>query len=190
MSEANESSASPVGQPGRDGGVSIARRHALLKGLGKGAAIAGAAVPLSSLGASTARMKLVVNNNAVVCTVSGTMSVLVSAVPATQCSGFQFSQYRKTATILGVPLYGNWPSGATLAGYVPGATFASVFKAGSTTATLGSLIDKTTPTDESYWVLALLNSYLSTYPYPAAEVIGHYQTKATALSFHKLVAGL
>lgn len=213
-----------------DAGVSIARRRALLKGLGKGAALAGAATPLSSLAGSGQRMKLVTaTGNVVLCSVSGNMSVLVSASTASlpQCTGSQISSYQSTtsasttktatattsstgstvsATSSGTTAttgtYAKWPSEAVSKSYLPATSFKSVFGVSvpvatssgvKAEATLGYLIDLKPPTDESYWVMALLNACRdANYPYSPTDVITQYQNagkRSAALAFHKMVAG-
>lgn len=193
-----------------DSGVSIARRRALLRGLGKGAALAGAATPLSGLATSGQRMKLIkTNGNVVLCSVSGNMSVLVSASATSlpQCTGSQLGSYQSALArspvkiALALRTYPTWPGGKLPGGAycmfgsvkrMASATFYDCFGSGSKVA-IGDIVDLSSPTDESYWVMAVLNANITAkYPYSADDVVKQYQNatkRSASLSFHKTVAG-
>ena len=189
--------------------ISSERRRAILRGLSKGAAIAGAAVPLQSLATSGQKMKLKKGGQDYVCSVSGQMSVLMSAgassVPA--CSGRSLDYWQ---------IQNNWPSGQVggTGPLVRGCYFGTLFRACS--ATFGECFDDTTssykgkgifdivkgtvadPTSpnspEAQWVMAVLNAGLASnanYPYSSHEVVQQYKqggnTRVNALSLHNLI---
>jgi hypothetical protein len=185
--------------------ASSTRRRALLKGLGKGAALAGAAAPLASLATSGQRLTLKkpYDTKNYLCTVSGQMSVLLSggaALPP-QCSGYACSHYKNRTTWPvkstttnkdgeKVPTYGC--KFGTIVRYDTD-KFSTCFGSGSDTP-IGKLIDKATPDDESYWVCAVLNANVKAndYPYSASECVDQYKKggsdRSSAKSFHQLLA--
>lgn len=191
----------------RDVPGNIARRRAILKGLGKTAALAGAATPLSSLAGSNTRMRVLKTDAKYYnCSVSGNMSVLMSQGTAnlTTCSGKAHSYYSandspKSCTTNARARWPTWPtdgvnavcylqSGTTALYCNPMTHFNTVFGAGSTTM-FGALCNLSTPTSESQWVAALLNANVraATFPDNPERVIALYKdtaTRAAALSFY------
>lgn len=158
------------------------RRRMLLKGLGKGSAIAAAAVPIKSMAATalTADGKL--------CTISGVASGVRSVkTGTTTCIGRAVS-YWTPAT--------RWPKNGSNQEVVKvgtteylrsTATFFSVFGAGST-STMATLFS--TVTDETHWIVALLNSnyYGSAFPYDSTTIVAQYNNtskRAAAIAFYK-----
>lgn len=185
--------------------VSIARRKAILRGLGKTAVVAGAAVPLRSLAGAGDRYRFKKHDNKYYhCSVSGHMSVMMSRNPGSvpDCSGKPHSHYKSSDGKCETNAKGkwtNWRSDGTLAfcykhssngSYCrPMDKFNAVFGSGSAKM-LGELVNYTTATDESHWVAALLNSDLraTTFPHSPQQVIAHYQDsskRAVALAFYR-----
>jgi hypothetical protein len=186
----------------------IARRKAILKALGKTAAVAGVASPLSSLAA--ARLRYESNGKNYQCSVSGNMSVLrsVSAESVAVCSGKSPVSYKSvngqcTAGTIQASNWPQWPAkwldGSNkavcykLAGqagtpYLPTATFSQVFGSGSTKK-IGAMLND--GDIDAQWVAALLNAtkYPTTFPHTPEEVIRQYNDttkRAAALSFYQL----
>lgn len=190
------------------GGVqTIARRKAILKALGKTAAVAGVASPLSSLAA--ARLRYESNGKNYQCSVSGNMSVLRSVNPASVpvCSGKSPVSYRSKdgsctdagATVANWPMWPvlsvngvNKPVCHTQAGqggtpYLPTAEFRAVFGSGKGKR-IGKMINDGDA--DAHWVAALLNAtkYPTTFPHTPEDVIRQYNDpakQAAALSFYQ-----
>lgn len=184
--------AAPIGASGIEMLQSAARRRALLRGLGKGAAIAGASMPLSSLATYGERKKLVKKDlKNYHCSVSGHMSVMLSGgvtqVPT--CAGKPRS-YWKTRSY--------WPY---LKNNQPACYFGSVLRSHNesffdcfgwslTTRSIGNCIDDG-DSEEADWVCAVLNANIAAhnYPYSSAAVVNHSKglnmNKAAALAFHQ-----
>lgn len=178
--------------------ASAARRRALLKGLGKGAALAGSAVPLSSLatGGDRPGMRLKkTDNKYYYCSVSGNASIMLSGGPSNppDCWGKKCSYYKKDV----YGKYPTWPKniygssvcivGST--GYAPTTRFIDMFGSGPTTS-IGDCVSKSTPDDYSHWVAALLNAqqFAGSFPYSTTEVMALYKDstkRGAAISFFK-----
>lgn len=187
---------------------SAARRKAILKGLGKTAAIAGAAAPLSSLAGARLRFDKAGQN--MHCSVSGQMSVLMSgavtSIPV--CMGLLPSKYRyvngggnPTAwngqqNNIAKANWPEWPgttnafvTGINGTAFTPAATFAQVFGSGSSTK-IGLLVEGQGLADEAQWVAALLNAqrFPAKFPHTNAEVIAQYgdvSRRASALALYQ-----
>lgn len=141
----------------------LARRRLLLSGLGKGAAVIGAAVPLQTLASSV----LVCNGSSGkngLCTVSGFQSAMHSfggggTVTQVQARGWSAAKWGEGQTFNEGPA-NPWP--------IPEDTlFRSVF-GGNSTATLYEVVQ--TNTTNAHWVAAYLNGikyYPTSFPYPA-----------------------
>lgn len=187
----------------------IARRKAILRALGKTAAVAGvAATPLSSLAASKLRYES--NGQSYLCSVSGNMSVLHSAGAANIpiCSGKKLSDYQsvlingsRDATKSNAANWPTWPntvikgvskavvytgSGFSGTAYKPTAMFSQIFGGGDTRK-IGQMVNDNVP--DAHWVIALLNANQSptTFPHTAEQVIAQYadpNKRAVALSFY------
>jgi len=191
MSDTNDKDPGPSAPP-EQGLVSTTRRRALLKGMSKGAALAGAAMPLRSLATGDKPgMRLPKDGKVYLCSVSGNASILHSAVSLnTTCSGKSCAYY-KSDTSGKRP---TWPKDATnqpicIVGSVthsPSKTFFQVFGGGSQKS-IGWLVDQAG--DEGHWVTAMLNATIMTpsFPYSTAEVLNLYQgaSQAAALVFFK-----
>ena len=192
--------------------TNLARRKAILKGLGKTAVVAGAVAPLSSLaGVHLRYVSGGVNHH---CSMSGHMSVMHSAIASsvTECGGKQPGSfaYSGSPTWDGTDVVkANWPnwlsktnnSGilvAAVRGYdgnlrSPKATFAQVF--GSTGVSNGApkigFLLSGTPNEDSHWLAALLNAQndptLTKFPHTAEQVLSHFngQNRAQALAFYR-----
>lgn len=186
--------------------VQLARRKAILRGMGKAAAVAGASVPLSSL--ATVKLQVQKTDGKFYhCSVSGNMSVMLSAghthVICTGKTPYSYKSKDGQCTDSN-KTRANWPawpnngtyaivktstSGGTV--HYPNAQFNAVFGSGSTTK-IGSLVNAGT-SDEAHWVAALLNANLfdtTTFPHSPQEVISHYQNasiRSAAIAFYKLV---
>lgn len=177
---------------------SAARRRALLKGLGKGAALAGSAVPLSSLATGGQRpgMRLKkTDGNYYYCSVSGNGSIMLSAGTSTPptCVGKACSYYKKDW----YGKFSTWPknvSGQYVCivgsnGYPPTTRFCDIF-IGGTTKTIGDCVNTASPDDNSHWVTAMLNATVcaSTFPYTTTEVLALYNDstqRTAAITFFK-----
>lgn len=160
----------PAREPAGHGLASTSRRRALLKGLGKAGALAGAAMPLQPLlAADKPPMRMTkTNNKTYLCSVSGNMSLLHSGVNvSTTCGGKKRSHYQVCTGSGANRVFTNWPAGCPVAT----TAFNTVFLAGPSTS-LGDLVMASSAPAETTWVVALLNSYkkTSTYPYSAAEL--------------------
>lgn len=159
------------------------RRRMLLKSLGKGSAVLAAAVPIKSLATTvlTADLHL--------CTVSGAMSGVRSVTAGLpSCGGKSVTYYTAVGT---------WPidvnsqefiNNGTSAFLRSAATFQGLFGAGGSTATMATLF--TTVTDETHWVVALLNAQINgvNFPYTPAQVVQLYNDplqQANAIAFFK-----
>lgn len=188
---------------------SIARRKALLKGLGKGAALAGAAVPLRSLagGGGGERKRLrKTDGKDYRCTVSGQMSVILSAggTAPDQCWGHPCSKYRSNSGRCDTNQSADWPgwkkdvnsnafcykdSRSTNSACYPRSSFANVFGGGSTNR-LGELCNNgNMSNDEVVFCVALLNSNLcpDSFPDLPEDVIGAYKSdkRASACTLYR-----
>ena len=172
--------------------AALARRHMLLKSLGKGTAVvAAASVPMHSLAAIGT---LSVTANGKRCTMSGTMSGVHSKESTTAvCEGYAPTKYQTLA---------NWPgytvgSPAHAVNTVDGITFnesntiKSLFSGYGNTTLLVKLTNNPT-SDQAVWITALLNSLKSAslnYPYSATEVRALYNaggtTRSNALDFFR-----
>ncbi|MDQ2777975.1 MAG: hypothetical protein M3Y32_00290 [Pseudomonadota bacterium] len=155
----------------------------LLRGVGKGAAVVAAAVPLQTFAANI--LKTQDGAGARLCTLSGVGSMLPSAAPRDLgvCKGQTAGHWADSNTA--------WPS-ATV-GNAPlsrNTKFKKVF-GGSDQDKLGDIIAGTSThsgPSEQMWVRAYLNAlvgYPSTFPYSASEVVSLYQgpNSAAALAF-------
>lgn len=185
--------------------TNLARRKAILKGLGKTAAVAGAAAPLSSL--AGARLRYVKNNANFHCSVSGAHSVLVSGSVQSiaQCSAAVPATYGpKDGTWNGADVtpakWPGWPTDGTQARTLskdglfrnPAATFLSIFGGGSSSLA-GNILRNTPSSDEAHWLTALLNAQKyynggnGTWPHSPQQVLAHYGSTAavTALALYK-----
>ncbi len=212
MQDHEHTTASPGDEPERL--ANIARRKAILKGLGGTAAAAGAAMPLKSL--AGARLRYVENGKNMHCSVSGAMSVLMSGQvnSITQCNGRSATQmgYQEAGSgvsaaqwVNGTPSrpinkanWPEWPNDGTNARTIskdamyrnPKATFAQVFNGGSATR-LGTLLINNPNGDEAQWLTALLNAqrFAGTWPHSPAEVFAHYSgsNAVNALAFYKKI---
>ncbi len=183
----------PIQTPAVTDLASAARRRALLKGLGKGAALAGSAMPLSSLATYGDRKKLFKSDGKnYVCSVSGHMSVMLSAgieaVPS--CLGNKWDHYKTK---------GNWPK---LKNGKAACNFGTVLRdcdekfkdcfGWGTTRSLYDCINVTTADEYTDWVCGILNANFASlnYPYTSAEVLDHSKGvgpigKPEAYAFHK-----
>ncbi len=178
--------------------LAIARRRAVLKGIGKGSAVMVAAVPIHTLAANT------ILGGGKLATVSGSQSVISSQQtgPQTISSGYAPSYYETVA---------NWPNytvssstkksedSATANSAVngiavnPDEKFKDIFGHGSRTKLL-DILKNSPASDEAAWVTALLNAIKNpagfNYPYSAPQVLAFYNDTnplkvAQALAFFK-----
>lgn len=191
--------------------VNVDRRRAIFKGLGKTAAVAGAATPLTSLAGASLRYVDTGGTNHQ-CTLSGHMSVMHSAIADSVpvCKGLLPSKYAyqpragssDPATWNGsTKKAANWPNWPTMdvggqtraviyngvgTAYHPDTPFNTLFGSGVSTL-IGYLISN--GSDEGQWLAALLNAhkyYPGKFPHLKAEVIAHYNgpNKAKALELY------
>lgn len=168
---------------GKAGGLSsaaLARRRILLKGVGKGAAVLAATVPLQTL----AGQRLITFDGQHQCSISGMHSGVHSATTtAAVCGGYGPDWWGQSETINGklVPSHA-WP--------VPFKTQCKqVFKASgylrNTDGGFPTLFEVLSPadnsrnfadTDEFHWICAWLNalSFSFNFPYSGDEVLAFY----------------
>lgn len=152
----------------------LQRRRLLLRGVGKGAAVVAAAVPMQSFANSILKTQGPPER---LCTVSGVGSILPSAAPQIDgvCSG-------KTASYWQNLDQASWP--------IPKTTkFKRVF-GGSNTITFQTLMAGSTSTEQTFaraYLNAKVGSVTSppTFPYSPGEVVKFYQgtNRATAEAF-------
>ena len=178
--------------------AAVARRHMLLKGIGKGSMVLAATVPLQTL-ASQSVFTNPGNNGAPVvrCGISGMASGVHSRdAVTTVCSGYSPGYYHKPE---------HWPTGLN-----PNALVTTVFPsctlmvnaAGTSIGfaripTLLEVMNLTPRVDEFHWIAAWVNAMGGApsswhYPYSGADVQAFYAgigpggyTKAQALDFFK-----
>jgi len=134
-----------------------ARRRVLFKGLGRGAAVLTATVPIQTLAGQ-------------VCPSSGTMSARVSqgTAPAENCpSGFSPAHWSESTRIRSSTPYKKWPNGADHL-----ARYNSVFLESHNSKPMFNIMKDSVDSDERHWICAWLNSYeVPKFPYTPAKVI-------------------
>ena len=186
----------------------LARRHYLLKGLGKGAAVAAAAAPITTL----AGPSLLTFDGKHQCSVSGMQSGVMSASPtATICGGYSPGWWGQSVNNTPPLVPKNWPALPSPYTYNTKAvvllTACTLVNDNGTKPTLFEIVEPQDPyskfqsTDEFHWVCAWLNavaqasgSYPYTkfnFPYTPSQVIAFYNagrgsdTYNNALTFFK-----
>lgn len=182
---------SPVSS-GAKAGESLARRRALLRGLGKGSAALALVVPIQTLAVTT------IVGGTKLCTVSGVQSHVGSHPlgTVTTCQGNSPTYFQTLA---------NWPGynpSTKVASFTVGnssltnnSKFSDVFTGGGGTQLDKVLTNNTPPTsDNAVWVTALLNAVKNTsgfnFPYTPLEVVAFYTNvdplkKQQALDFFR-----
>ena len=134
-----------------------ARRRALLKGLGRGAAVLTATVPIQTLAGQ-------------ICPSSGTMSARMSqgTAPAENCpSGFSVAYWAQTNGDKPPSPTNKWPIGAP-----PSARYRSVFTSSSNNKTMLHIMTDESYCDEKHWICAWLNSQaVPKFPYKPSKVV-------------------
>lgn len=170
----------------------LARRRMLLKGLGKGAAVLAAAVPLKTLATQSSTCTHPGNNGAPVirCGISGMQSGIGSRQTYTVCEGYSPGWWKQTDD--GVTPRRTWPSynGSP----TPNLIVKNIFTKSTETATLFQKM-KNGPNDDTWhWICAWLNALSGgpkgNFPYTGSEVLAFYNgtgpyTAAAALTFFK-----
>lgn len=176
-------------QPQALSSAALARRHMLLKGLGKGSAVLAAAMPISTLAAPT-----IVTSNNKLCTVSGVQSQVSSQVTEkATCAGYEPSYY---ATLSNWPNYNgsvNPPSASNTVGmtqFSDKSKFDAIFGSGSSSNNIYLIVRNSSTADEAVWISALLNALggKNNFPYTALEVVAFYKSNeknAAALAFFR-----
>lgn len=168
--------------------VSLARRHLLLKSVGKGTLLATAAVPIQTLagtGMLTAGGKD--GEPAVRCSVSGMQSGIHSAAPsAGTCGGYSPGWWKQNKD----NPHKNWPLSVNSNASITTVCSRSTLMMGGNLATLWQVVSEFPNTDECHWVCAWLNATVNAFnfPYTPAEVIALYgdlSKYASALTFFK-----
>ena len=167
---------------------SLARRHLLLKGVGKGALLAAVAVPIQTL-AGTGMLTGGGKNGepAVRCSVSGMQSGIHSAAPsAGTCGGYSPGWWKQNKD----DPHKNWPLSVNPNASITTVCSRSTLMVGGSVATLWQVASAFPATDEGHWVFAWLNAtvHAFNFPYTPVEVIALYNdtTKyAAALTFFK-----
>jgi hypothetical protein len=181
----SNSSAKPRGELDS---AALARRRALFKGLGKGAGVLAAAVPLQSMATGT---KTVCGRQGsyVVCSTSGANSAANSVSPSTPIACGQHPSKYCGAPPCAWPCSDNVKCNTIFKD-------CSIRKAGNTQMTLMEVLGNTSTSGSvNYgaagsraklrsWIAAWLNSQKSTnkYPYTASQVLGLYADPAKRAS--------
>ena len=150
--------------------AAVARRRALLKGIGKGTALLAATVPLQTLASQSV---LTVTVDGQVCSISGAQSGVHSATPSgtPTCLGHNPDRYK---------LRENFPAPTN-----PDALITSVFPGCTLTMSPGSpptlleVMNMTPSPAEAHWLAAWLNAMGGApsdwfYPYTGVEIQGFY----------------
>ena len=159
--------------------MAVARRRALLRGVGKGAAVLAATAPLQTL----AGQSLLTFDGKHQCSVSGQHSGVHSATPSSTltCSGFNPNYWGQAAAVNGngngaSPLR-TWPTDYKQ-------KFINIFTHSgfNNSITLFQVMQNNgqfTNADERHWLCAYLNALSSVtsglnFPYTAAQVLAYY----------------
>lgn len=158
--------------------MAVARRRALLRGVGKGAAVLAATAPLQTL----AGQSLLTFDGKHQCSVSGQHSGVHSATPTNtaRCSGYSPDYWGQPATNgNGSGPLRTWPTDYkqkfinifTQSGFNNSITLFDVMRND------GQFINR----DERHWLCAYLNALASvasglSFPYSAAQVLAYYNT--------------
>lgn len=168
----------------------LARRHLLLKGVGKGGLLVAAAVPIQTL-AGTGMLTGGGKNGetAVRCSVSGMQSGIHSAAPsAGTCGGYSPGWWGQNKD----HPHKNWPVSINANASITTVCSRSTLMVGSQLATLWQVMSMSSfsSSDEGHWVCAWLNAQVNAFhfPYSPAEVIALYNDTAkyaAALTFFK-----
>lgn len=156
--------------------AALARRRALVKGLGKGGAALAVVAPIQSYAAP----KL---NTGQVCSLSGLQSGVASHDPATTatCTGWPPLHFIDS----GKGMANDWPAGIDPAS----ATFRSIF-GGDDDRLLLKVLRDAWPTsgtgsqpdiDKSYWIAAYFNAQIASnnWVYTSTQVVSQYQLYST-----------
>lgn len=195
MSENNatSSTAEIVEQQSTLSSSALARRHLLLKGLGKGSVVLAAAVPLQTL----AGQSLLTFDGKHQCSVSGMHSGVHSATPTNTpiCGGYSPGWWGQSTTVNGkiVPSR-TWPTDYTIKCRTV-FTRSTLINTDGTYPSLFQIMEPREPiskfsnTDEFHWVCAYLNalSHSFNFPYTGQQVIDFYNSTSytDALTFFK-----
>lgn len=180
--ETNPTDAEPLSS------TALARRHLLLRGAGKGALLAAAAVPIQTL-AGTGMLTGAGKNGepAVRCSVSGMQSGIHSAAPsAGTCGGRSPGWWKQSPQ----QPHAQWPASVNPDASITTVCSRSTLQVGGNPATLWQVVSMFSNTDECHWVCAWLNATVGAFnfPYTAAEVIALYEDLSkydAALTFFK-----
>jgi hypothetical protein len=173
--------AAPAAEPGNI--PSLARRHALLKGVGKGAAVLAASVPIRTLAAPTT---LTFTADGRRCTISGAHSGVHSADTLTLvCGGYAPSYWGKSSSTNPFKPACMWPVDSAAACKN---TFANCsLLVNNQQASLFQVVNNSAfaTKDEPHWVAAWLNATQKAFnfPYTAAEVLAFYNTGAGSATY-------
>ena len=160
------------GQAAALSSAAIARRRILLKGVGKGAAVLAATVPIQTL----ANQSLLTFDGLHQCTVSGMKSGVHSTTPGTTplCGGFSILHWSDLNTT-------QWPGGTSTSGL----KWKQVFTTSSpyNNNTLVEILKTRSSSAEAHWIVAWLNATRpppgTPFPYTPDQVVA-YNTAASA----------
>lgn len=174
----------------------IARRHMLLKGLGKGSAVLAATVPIRTL----ANQSVLTFDGKHQCSVSGMQSGVHSATTSSvTCGGYSPGWWGQTTTNNGqlVPRR-PWPIGNPNAPCVNTFGACKLRNPGGSQPTLFEVMSpqaggKFSNTDEYHWICAWLNALSNSFnfPYSGTQVLAFYNAGSgstvyqNALTFFK-----
>lgn len=164
----------------------VARRHLLLKGLGRGSAVLAASIPLKTL-ASTSVFTSSKAGPVIQCSVSGMNSVAPSQKPtATVCTGYSPASYQDGLI---------WPPNVNQTALITSVFPTCALRVNGVAPTLLYVMQNLPLTPEFHWLAAWLNAKNSArngfnFPYTAPEVKKFYAgngpggyTPAQALAF-------
>lgn len=171
--------------------AAIARRHALLQGLGRGSVILAAATPIQTLASQT----LLTPDRNHVCSISGMQSTMHSPAPNCQvCGGYSPGWWGQSQRGSFAP-YRAWPilpNGWTCD--TPCHTvfvFSHLYDTDGTRPSLFQVMEPKEPiskfanTDEFHWICAWLNalSHSFNFPYTGAQVLGFYNAGSASNTY-------
>ena len=168
----------------------LERRMMLLKGLGKGSAVLGAAIPIQTLAAPAVTVK-----DGRICSLSGTESAVHSRPTTAQtCQGYSPGWWGQIKKDSNPPIpKRTWPASVdhtTLISIQPFRSFLMKESGGVPTLFEVASLPEFSNTDLRHWLCAWLNAQGApaswNFPYTATQVIAFYmQNDQKALTFFK-----
>ena len=164
--------------------VAVARRRVLLKGVGKGAAVLAATVPIQTLASQSVLTTPGLGTQQHQCTISGMHSGVHSATTTTTvCGGFSINHWALLDKSL-------WPGGPTTFNTIWSDVFGNT--GNYPTQKLSAILKNNSGTPEAHWISAWLNARYEEshvgalhFPYTSAQVVDLFKTNpnSDALTF-------